>query len=78
LLERFAASKAAGFNPVELLFSYDANSASLCRILPQAGQQMVQIDTPPPDWAGKGRFFAAIPGGAVRFQRHFKRALPYA
>ena len=78
LLERFAASKAAGFDLIELLFPYEANGADLRRILGQTGQSMVLINTPPPNWTGGDRGFAAIPGGTARFQHDFKRALRYA
>lgn len=78
LPDRFAASKAAGFDLVELLFPYEANGADLRRILVQTGQRMVLINTPPPNWTGGDRGFAAIPGGTVRFRHDFKRALRYA
>ena len=78
LLERFSASMAAGFDLVELLFPYEANGAELRRILDQTGQRLILINTPPPNWTGGERGFAAIVGGEARFQHDFKRALRYA
>ncbi|WP_101067237.1 hydroxypyruvate isomerase family protein [Roseovarius salinarum] len=78
LLERFAAARDAGFEAVEILFPYDEAGSAIRRALTAAAQTLVLINTPPPNWTGGDRGFAAIPGGAERFRHDFMRALRYA
>ena len=77
-LERFAAAKSAGFDAVEVLFPYDEPGHEIARALTASDLPLVLINTPPPNWAGGDRGFAAIPGGQERFRYDFKRALRYA
>ena len=77
-LERFQAAADAGFEAVEVLFPYDDAAGEIVRRLKRAALPLVLINTPPPNWAGGDRGFAAIPGGEDRFRRDFKRALRYA
>ena len=77
-LERFEAAAEAGFDAVEVLFPYDDAASAVVHRLTAAGLPMALINTPPPNWAGGDRGFAAIPGGQARFRTDFKRALRYA
>jgi len=77
-LERFDAAADAGFDGVEVLFPYDDAATEIARRLERSGLPLVLINTPPPNWTGGARGFAAIPGGETRFQSDFKRALRYA
>ncbi len=77
-LERFEAAAEAGFLGVEVLFPYDDATPEITRRLKMHGLAMVLINAPPPNWAGGARGFAAVPGGAERFQKDFRRALRYA
>ncbi len=78
LAERIPAAAQAGFNAVEILFPYDVPAPQIRRALDVTGVELVLINTPPPNWAGGDRGFAAIPGGQDRFQYDFRRALRYA
>lgn len=77
-LDRFAAARAAGFEGVEILFPYDCPVREILMAQGAVGLPIVLINTPPPNWAGGDRGFAAIPGGQDRFRHDFKRALRYA
>lgn len=77
-LDRFAAAKSAGFHAVEILFPYDIAAREILHAIRNANQELILINTPPPNWAGGDRGFAAIPGGQDRFRYDFKRALRYA
>jgi len=77
-LDRFDAAAAAGFTAVEVLFPYDHAAKEITRRLTRNGLRMVLINTPPPNWAGGDRGFAAIPGGEARFRHDFTRALRFA
>lgn len=77
-LERFAAARQAGFDAVEALFPYDVSGTEIKAALRQSELDLVLINTPPPNWTGGNRGFAAIPGGQERFRHDFKRALRYA
>ena len=61
-IERFAAAKEAGFDAVEVLFPYDEPGHEIARELQINRQSLVLINTPPPNWTGGDRGFAAIPG----------------
>lgn len=75
---RFAAAADAGFRGVEILFPYDLAARELSRAAIAAGVEMVLMNTPPPNWAGGPRGFAALPGGEARFRHDFDRALRVA
>lgn len=78
MLQRFAAAADAGFRGVEILFPYDLGARDLTRAAMKAGLEMVLINTPPPNWAGGPRGFAAQPGLEDRFRHDFIRALRVA
>lgn len=78
MLERFAAAKRAGFDGVEVLFPYDLAARELSAACHGAGLEFVLLNTPPPNWAGGPRGFAAVPGGEDRFRKDFDRALRFA
>ncbi|SHI45585.1 hydroxypyruvate isomerase [Shimia gijangensis] len=77
-LDRFSAAKKAGFDAVEILFPYDIAARDILGCLQATEQELLLINTPPPNWTGGDRGFAAIPGGQERFQHDFRRALRYA
>ena len=78
MLERFAAAASAGFQGVEILFPYDVPARDLSRAAIAAGLEFVLMNTPPPNWAGGPRGFAAEPGLEDRFRSDFDRALRFA
>lgn len=78
LLERFAAAADAGFVAVEVLFPYDEPGHLIQRALLASGLPLGLINTPPPNWTGGKRGFAAVPGSEDRFRHDFKRTLRYA
>lgn len=75
MLDRFAAAAEAGFQAVEILFPYDISTRDLSRAAIAAGVRVALINTPPPNWAGGPRGFAAQPGMEDRFRSDFMRAL---
>lgn len=77
-IERFAAAKEAGFDTVEILFPYDEPGHEIARELQINQQSLILINTPPPNWTGGDRGFAAIPGREDRYRHDFKRACRYA
>ena len=77
-IERFRAAKDAGFDAVEILFPYDEPGHEIAAELKRNGLSLILINTPPPNWTGGARGFAAIPGLEDRFRYDFKRALRYA
>ena len=78
MLDRFAAAKAAGFDGAEVLFPYDLAARELSAACHGAGLEFVLLNTPPPNWAGGPRGFAAVPGSEERFRRDFDRSLRFA
>ena len=78
IMERFAAAKAAGFDAVEVLFPYDHAAQEMRDQLVIHGLTFVLQNTPPPNWTGGDRGFAAIPGLEDRFRRDFDRSLRFA
>lgn len=76
--ERIQAAADIGFKGVELLFPYDEPIPQVTRALSLAGIPMILINTPPPNYAGGERGFAAVPGGEQRFRHDFLRAVRYA
>lgn len=77
-LDRFSAAKSAGFDAIEILFPYDIAARDILDQLRLTDLELLLINTPPPNWTGGDRGFAAIPGGQDRFRHDFKRALRYA
>lgn len=78
MLQRFAAAKKAGFDGVEVLFPYDLPTRDLKAAAHAAGTEFILLNTPPPNWAGGPRGFAAEPGNETRFRTDFDRALRFA
>ncbi|MEP2532236.1 TIM barrel protein [Shimia sp.] len=78
LPHRFEAARKAGFDAVEILFPYDTPARDLLAAMTASEMELVLINTPPPNYTGGPRGFAAIPGGQDRFRHDFKRALRYA
>ncbi|MFC3568291.1 TIM barrel protein [Paracoccus sp. TOH] len=76
--QRFAAARRAGFHGVEILFPYDLAVKELTRAAQAAGVEFVLMNTPPPNWAGGPRGFAAEPGNEARFRSDFDRAMRFA
>ncbi|WP_239113209.1 hydroxypyruvate isomerase family protein [Shimia biformata] len=77
-LDRFQAAADAGFTGVEVLFPYDIAAKDILHELNRTNLTLALINTPPPNWAGGERGFAATPGGQERFRHDLKRALRYA
>lgn len=78
MVDRFAAARAAGFEGAEVLFPYDFAAIELHAAAVRAGLPMVLLNTPPPNWAGGPRGFAAVPGLEARFRQDFDLALRFA
>jgi len=78
LMDRFAAAKDAGFNGVEVLFPYDESAQAMRDQIVMNGLTFVLQNTPPPNWTGGQRGFAAVPGLEDRFAKDFDRALRFA
>jgi 2-dehydrotetronate isomerase len=78
MLARIAAARAAGFAAIEILFPYDEPAALLAEEARLQRLPVALINSPPPNWAGGDRGYAAIPGGEARFERDFDRALRFA
>jgi hydroxypyruvate isomerase len=78
-LDRFAATRADGFEAVEFLFPYAFEPAELARRLAGNGLRQVLFNAPPGDWEGGERGLAALPGRGAEFRRGFEQqALPWA
>ncbi|WP_299371992.1 TIM barrel protein [uncultured Tateyamaria sp.] len=77
-LDRFDAAAEAGFEAVEVLFPYDVPAPETLRALRRNGLQMVLLNAPGPNYTGGARGFAAVPGGAARFDYDMRRAVRYA
>lgn len=78
LTERIPAARRAGFEAVEILFPYDEPAHLIARALDRAAMPLLLVNTPPPNWTGGARGFAAIPGGEDRFRHDFRRTMRYA
>lgn len=78
MLQRFAAAKKAGFDGVEILFPYDLATKDLAKACQSAELEFILLNTPPPNWAGGPRGFAAVPGLEDRFRKDFDRSLQFA
>ncbi len=77
-LDRFDAAAAAGFGAVEVLFPYDISVGEMQDAMRRNGLQMVLINSPPPNYTGGLRGFAALPGGEDRFRHDMRRVFRYA
>lgn len=78
LMDRFAAAKEAGFDGVEVLFPYEESAQAMRDQIVLNGLTFVLQNTPPPNWTGGPRGFAAVPGLEDRFRKDFDRALRFA
>jgi 2-dehydrotetronate isomerase len=76
LIERFAAAAAAGFDAVELLFSYDVAASAVKAELARHGLTQLGINTPFGRDGESG--LAAVPGREREWESAFKLALDYA
>ncbi|ARO14827.1 hydroxypyruvate isomerase [Ketogulonicigenium robustum] len=77
-MDRFAAASAAGFKGVEILFPYEYSAVEVLSRLRQYKMDLVAMNAPPPNYTGRPRGFAAVPGGEMNFRRDFQRALRVA
>lgn len=77
ILDRIDAAGAAGFEGIAISAPYDMPAKDLRRAALRAGVSLMRIATPPPNYTGGDRGFAATPGGEVRFQHDLRRALRY-
>lgn len=77
-LERFAATKAAGFDAVEYLFPYEFDKAMLVERLKQHGLKQVLHNLPAGDWAAGERGIAIMPDRVAEFRDGVGRAISYA
>lgn len=77
-LDRFAASRRAGFRAVEWLFPYGTPAAATAAALEDAGLEMALINTPAGDWAQGERGLGAVPGQERRFAEALDQAISYA
>jgi hydroxypyruvate isomerase len=78
LLQRIGAAAAAGFEAVEILFPYEEPASAVAEEARLARLPIALINTPPPNWTGGDRGYAATPGGEDRFRTDFERALRFA
>lgn len=78
IFDRFAAAADTGFDGVEILYPYDIKAPLLRRAAKAADVKVVLINSPPPNWSGDARGFAAVPGLEQRFRHDFDRVLHYA
>ncbi len=76
--QRFAEAKKAGFEGVEILFPYDLATKELAAAAQASDLEFILMNTPPPNWSGGPRGFAAEPGKEARFRSDFDRALRFA
>lgn len=76
--ERFAASKAAGFQFVEYMFPYDYPAQDLVAHLEKNGQQQVLFNLPAGNWAAGDRGIAVDAGRTEEFRQGVDTAVEYA
>lgn len=76
--QRIKAAKDAGFEGVEILFPYDDNAATLRDQMSLWKMPLALINSPPPNYTGGPRAFAALPEAAARFTQDLPRVLRYA
>ena len=77
-LDRFAASKAAGFSGVEYLFPYEFEKAALREQLQQHGLTQVLHNLPAGNWAAGERGIAILPDRVDEFRDGVAQAIDYA
>jgi hydroxypyruvate isomerase len=77
-LDRFAASKAAGFSAVEYLFPYEFEKAALREQLQQHGLTQVLHNLPAGNWAAGERGIAILPDRVDEFRDGVAQAIDYA
>ena len=77
-MERFAASRRAGFDAVEFHFPYAYEPERIRDAVAAAGQQLILFNMPPGDWAKGERGIAADPARVGEFQDGVGRAIDYA
>ena len=77
-LDRFEASRRAGFSGVEFMFPYDVSAAEIAGRLQANGLDQVLFNLPPGDWAGGERGIAALPDRVDEFRAGVATALDYA
>ena len=76
-LDRFDLAAEAGFQGVEVLYPYDHHVREIQRALTRNDLRMVLMNTPPPNYTGGDRGFAAMAGRETRFQYDMKRVFRY-
>lgn len=76
-IDRFDAAAQAGFQAVAVPLPYDAPAKDTQRAALRAATPVIQISTPPPNYTGGARGFAAVPGLEARFRYDLRRALRY-
>ena len=77
-LDRFAASKAAGFSAGEYLFPYEFEKAALREQLQQHGLTQVLHNLPAGNWAAGERGIAILPDRVDEFRDGVAQAIDYA
>jgi hydroxypyruvate isomerase len=77
-LDRFAASKAAGFSAVEYLFPYEFEKAALREQLQQHGLTQVLHNLPAGNWTAGERGIAILPDRVDEFRDGVAQAIDYA
>ncbi|MBV0913082.1 TIM barrel protein [Rhodobacteraceae bacterium ASV31] len=77
-LDRIGAAAEAGFDGIEILFPYDDPVREVTRRLRAVHLPLVLINCPPPNYTGRARGMAAVPGLEDRFRSDFRRSLRFA
>jgi hydroxypyruvate isomerase len=77
-LDRFAASRKAGFDAVEFQFPYDLDRSRIAEKLRRADLAVSVFNLPPGDWSSGDRGLAAIPGREKEFRSSIETAISYA
>ncbi len=75
-LDRPALAAQAGFDGVEVLFPYDHSTDDWRAALGDV--PLLLVNTPPGDWAGGARGFAAVVGAEDDFKASFEKGCTYA
>ena len=73
-LDRFASARRAGFDAVEVLQPYDLPAPVLRERLIGNDVVLTLMNAPGPNYTGRPRGFAAVPGGGDLFRKDFDRA----
>jgi len=77
-LDRFKASREAGFKAVEFLFPYDYDIKEIAHLLNENNLEMVLFNLPAGDWGGGERGMAANPSKVEEFRIGVEKALIWA